>query len=62
MRDKYFIVTFTNGKTVFVRCHNSLEAEILAKAEMIKNGFTFYVWNVRETKDGSERKTVDMVA
>jgi len=49
MEYKYYIVTFNNGKTVFVNCFNREEAEILAKAIMINNGFTREIVSITET-------------
>lgn len=59
MKNNYYIVTFQNGKTVFTCCFNKEEAEILAKAVMIKNGLTREIEHIVET---SIRLDTDFVA
>ena len=61
MKHNYYIVTFENGKTVFVRCFNEVEAEILAKAIMIKNGLTREIKSIIKTNDLSKMKTTDFI-
>ena len=48
MRHRYYIVTFKNGKTVFARCFNQEEAEILSKAVMIKEGLSREIESISE--------------
>lgn len=48
MKYEHYIVTFTNGKTVFATCIGAEEAEILAKATMIKHGYTREVKSIRK--------------
>lgn len=43
MKNKWFVVTFQNKKTVLVAAFNTEEATILAQAEMIKQGYTYDV-------------------
>lgn len=62
MKHNHYIVTFENGRTIFTSCFNEEEAEILAKAVMIKNGLTREVKSVRKTNDLSKMETTDFVA
>lgn len=62
MKNKYFIVTFMNNKTVFASAFNELEAVILAQAVMIKNAFTYEVESVRETRYDDDAKLANFYA
>ena len=62
MKQNYYIVTFTNGKTVFVFGFNTEEAEILAKAVMINNGLSYEVENIKVTNDLFNIEDTDFVA
>lgn len=62
MKNNKYIVTFTNGKTVFCSCINENDAKILAQAVMIKHGFTKTVATVRMVFGNSEMKIADYVA
>lgn len=62
MRLNYYIVTFKNGKTVFVTCFNKEEAEILSKALMIKSGFTREIESIVTTNDLKKMKDTDYIA
>ncbi len=62
MKYNHYIVTFKNGKTVFVSCMNEEEAEILSKAVMIKNGFTRDVKSITKTTNISDMVDTDFVA
>lgn len=48
MRHRYYIVTFKNEKTVFCRCFNKEEAEILSKAVMINHGLSREIESISE--------------
>ena len=56
MNSNYYIITFTNKLTVFASAFNESEAIILAQATMIKNGNTYDVDNVRETRHIEDAK------
>lgn len=62
MKHNYYIVTFENGRTVFTSCFNEEEAEILAKAIMIKNGLTREVKSIKKSTDISDMEDADFVA
>lgn len=49
MKQNHYIVTFNNGKTVFVSGFNTEEVEILAKAVMIKSGLSYDIKSVKTT-------------
>lgn len=48
MRQNHYIITFANGKNVYVSAGNEEDAEILAKAIMIKKGLTNDVALIRK--------------
>ncbi len=62
MKHNHYIVTFENGRTVFASCFNEEEAEILAKAVMIKNGLTRDIKSIRETNNLLQMETTDFIA
>lgn len=62
MKCNYYIVTFENGRTVFTSCFNEEEAEILAKAVMIKSGLTREVKSIKKSTNISDMKGADFVA
>lgn len=62
MKYKHYIVTFNNGKTVFVNCFNKEEAEILAKAIMIKCGFTRDIASITEAHNSLQITACDFIA
>ena len=62
MKHNYYIVTFENGRTVFTSCFNEEEAEILAKAVMIKNGLTREVKSIKKSTNISDMEDADFVA
>lgn len=62
MKQNHYIVTFNNGKTVFASGFNTEEAEILAKAVMIKNGLSYKVKNIKATSNLSDMANTDFVA
>lgn len=62
MKQNHYILTFTNGKTVFASGFNAEEAEILAKAVMIKNGLSYKVKKIKVTSDLSDMADTDFVA
>lgn len=61
MKNNHYIVTFENGRTVFVGCFNEGEAEILAKAVMIKNGLIRDIKSIVKTNDLSKMETTDFI-
>lgn len=62
MKQNHYILTFTNGKNVFASGFNTEEAEILAKAVMIKNGLSYKVKNIKATSNLSDMANTDFVA
>lgn len=62
MKNNHYIVTFENGKTVFASCFNEEEAEILAKAVMIKYGLTREVKSINKTTNISDMADTDFIA
>lgn len=62
MKPNYYIITFKNNKTVFVTAFNETEAIILSQACMIKNGMTYEVKEVRETRYIEDSKLTDFYA
>lgn len=62
MKQKHYIVTFGNGKTVFASGFNAEEAEILAKAVMIKSGLSYDIKSVKTTSNLSDMADTDFVA
>ena len=62
MKQNHYILTFTNGKTVFASGFNTEEAEILAKAVMIKNGLSYKIKSIKATANLSEMADTDFVA
>lgn len=62
MKHNHYIVIFENGRTAFTTCMNMEEAEILAKAVMIKNGLSREIKSIVKTNDLSKMKTTDFVA
>jgi hypothetical protein len=62
MKQNHYILTFTNGKTVFASGFNAEEAEILAKAVMIKSGLSYEIESVKTTANLSEMADTDFVA
>ena len=61
IKHNHYIVTFENGRTVFVGCFNEEEAEILAKAVMIESGLTREVKSIVKTNDLSKRKFTNFI-
>lgn len=63
MNHNHYIVTFKNGKTVFVSSlFNEEEAKILAQAVLIKNGMTYEMENIKRTSNLSDMADTDFVA
>jgi hypothetical protein len=62
MKQNHYILTFTNGKTVFASGFNAEEAEILAKAVMIKSGLSYEIESVKTTSNLSDMADTDFVA
>lgn len=62
MKQNHYILTFTNGKTVFASGFNTEEAEILAKAVMIKSGLSYDIKSVKTTSNLSDMADTDFVA
>lgn len=62
MKQNHYILTFTNGKTVFASGFNTEEAEILAKAVMIKSGLSYEIESVKTTSNLSDMANTDFVA
>lgn len=62
MKHTYYIVTFKNERTVFVECFNEEEAEILAKAVMIRKGLTMEVKSIVKATNISDMTDVDFIA
>ncbi len=62
MKRNYYVVTFKDGKTVFVSCFNEKEAKILAQAVMIRKGLTMEVKTVTKTSNISDMTDVDFIA
>lgn len=61
MGKKYFIVTFINGKTVFVASLNKESAEILASSVMTNNGLTVDIKDTVITINSSDLANADFV-
>ena len=51
MKKKEYYIAFANGKIIFVSVFNQTEAEILAKAEMIKQGNSYKIIKCKEISD-----------
>lgn len=62
MKQKHYIVTFKNGRTVFASSFNEEEAKILAQAVLIKSGMTYEVENIKRTSNLSDMVDTDFVA
>lgn len=62
MKNNHYIVTFENGKIVYTSCMNEEEAEILAKAVMIKNGLTREIKSIIKTTNISDMTDTDFIA
>lgn len=62
LKRNYYIVTFKDGKTIFVSCFNEEEAKILAQAVMIRKGLTMGVKSVAKTSNISDMTDVDFIA
>ena len=62
MKHNNYVISFKNGKTVFASAFNETEAIILSQAVMIKNGFTYEVEDVRETRYMDDAKLTDFYA
>lgn len=62
LKRNYYIVTFKDGKTIFVLCFNEEEAKILAQAVMIRKGLTTEVKSVVKTSNISDMTDVDFIA
>lgn len=62
MKQKHYIITFVNEKTVFASGFNAEEAEILAKAVMIKSGLSYEIESVMTTSNLSDMADTDFVA
>lgn len=50
MKNKWFVITFKNKKTVLVAAFNKEEATILAQAVMIKQGYTYDVEEIEDVE------------
>lgn len=62
MKQNHYIVTFNNRKTVFASGFNTEEAEILAKAVMIKNGLSYEVKSIKITSNLSDMADTNFIA
>lgn len=62
MKQNHYIVIFNNGKTIFASAFNAKEAEILAKAVMIKNGLSYDIKSVKKTSNLSDMADTNFVA
>lgn len=62
MKQKHYIITFQNKKTVFASAFNEEDAIILAQAIMIKNGMDKGVAIVKETTNISDMADTDFIA
>lgn len=62
MKNKHFIITFENGKTVFSTGFNYEEAKILAQAVMIKNGMSYTIKTSQVTNNISDMADTDYIA
>ena len=62
MKQNHYIVTFNNGKTIFVSAFNTKEAEILAKAVMIKNGLSHDIKSVKRPSNLSDMADTNFIA
>lgn len=62
MKQNHYIVIFNNEKTVFASAFNAKEAEILAKAVMIKNGLSYDIKSVKKTSNLSDMADTNFVA
>ena len=62
LKRNYYIVTFKDGKTVFVSCFNEEEAKILTQAVMIRKGLTMEVKSIVKTSNISDMTDVDFIA
>ena len=62
MKRNYYLVTFKDGKTVFVSCFNEEEAKIFAQAVVIRKGLTMEVKTVTKTSNISDMTDVDFIA
>lgn len=62
LKNNYYVVTFENGKTVFVSALNKEDAIILAQAVMIKNGMRKTVKNIERTTNISDMVDTDFIA
>lgn len=62
MKHNHYVVTFKNGKTVFVSCFNEEEAEILAKAVMIRKELTREIESIVKTTNISDMTDTDFIA
>ena len=61
MNHNYYVVTFKNGKKVFAHAMNKEEAEILAKARMIKQGLTKEIESTVKTSNLNLMSTADFI-
>ena len=50
MKHNWYVVTFTNEKTVLVSAFNEEEASILAKATMINQGYTYEIRTIENVE------------
>jgi hypothetical protein len=55
MKPLSYIITFKNGKTVFVKSFSKEAAVILAQAVMIKNGLDYEYESIRRIAPKSEQ-------
>ena len=62
MNQNHYIVTFNHGRTVFASGFNMEEAEILAKAVMIKNGLSYEIKDIKITSNLADMADTDFVA
>lgn len=62
LKNNYYVVTFENGKTVFVSALNKEDVIILAQAVMIKNGMRKIVKNIEQTTNISDMVDTDFIA
>lgn len=59
MKERYYIVTFKNKKTVFSHGFNEENAKISAQALMARKGLSYEVENIKETKYLSDMVDTD---
>lgn len=60
MSRNYYIVTFENGKTVFVRTTREEDLETIEKKIMVQHGFTDKIKSVTKTTNISDMVDTDL--